>query len=253
MPVALPFLARRRKRKALVIGINYASHQDPSFRLRCCIEDAYSMANFLCDHLGFERRDVRIMTDTTPGDRPTKANILEAMNALVHDAQPGDSFFFYFSGHGIQIKDTSGDETDGLDECICAIDYRGDEQLPNEHTAGVIVDDRMHELLVQPLPRECRLTAIFDSCHSGTVLDLPYLYSSQGAVKEITHPHRLRVLRQKSSYADVISIGASKDHQIASETNGKGALRSASIIQLACHLHDLNRVINPTGFRRVHV
>jgi len=187
------------------------------------------MANFICDYLGFERRDVRIMTDTTPGDRPTKANILEAMNALVHDAQPGDSFFFYFSGHGIQIKDTSGDETDGLDECICAIDYRGDEQLPNEHTAGVIVDDRMHELLVQPLPRECRLTAIVDSCHSGTSLDLPYLYSSQGVVKENTHPHRLSVLRQKSSYADVISIGASKDHQLARETNGKGALRSAFV------------------------
>jgi len=53
------------------------------------------MANFLCDHLGFQHRDVRIMTDTTPEDVPTKAKILEAMSALVHDAQPGDSFFFY--------------------------------------------------------------------------------------------------------------------------------------------------------------
>jgi len=63
---------------------------------------------------------------------------LEAMSALVHDAQPGDSLFFYFSGHGIQIKDTSGGGTGGLDECICAIDY---EQLPNEYAAGVIFDD----------------------------------------------------------------------------------------------------------------
>jgi hypothetical protein len=63
------------------------------------------------DHLGFQHRDVRIMTDTTPGDLPTKANIvsypceisylpsqfvkLAAMSALVDDAQPGDSFFFY--------------------------------------------------------------------------------------------------------------------------------------------------------------
>lgn len=29
-----------------------------------------------------------------------------------------------------------------------------------------------HELLVRPLPSGCRLTAIFDSCHSATVLDL---------------------------------------------------------------------------------
>ena len=29
-----------------------------------------------------------------------------------------------------------------------------------------------------------RLTVIFDSCHSGSALDLPYLYSTQGVLKE---------------------------------------------------------------------
>ena len=29
-----------------------------------------------------------------------------------------------------------------------------------------------------------RLTAIFDSCHSGSALDLPYIYSTQGLLKE---------------------------------------------------------------------
>jgi len=99
------------------------------------------------DHLGFQYHDVRIITDTTPGDLPTKAK--------VDDAQPGDSFFFNFSGHGMQIRDTSGGGTGGLDECsflcllcrtpptnritpgICAIDYRGEEQLPNNDTDGV--------------------------------------------------------------------------------------------------------------------
>lgn len=28
------------------------------------------------------------------------------------------------------------------------------------------------------------MTAIFDSCHSGSCLDLPYLYSTQGVLKE---------------------------------------------------------------------
>jgi len=41
---------------------------------------------------------------------------------------------FYFSGHGIQIKDTDGDESDGLDECICAMDYRGDDLYPDCNT-----------------------------------------------------------------------------------------------------------------------
>jgi hypothetical protein len=42
----------------------------------------------------------------------------------------------------------------------------------------------MHDIMVRPLPRGCRLTAIFDSCHSGTALDLPYIYSTQGNIKE---------------------------------------------------------------------
>lgn len=29
-----------------------------------------------------------------------------------------------------------------------------------------------------------RLTAIFDSCHSATILDLPYVYSTKGVLKE---------------------------------------------------------------------
>lgn len=42
----------------------------------------------------------------------------------------------------------------------------------------------MHSIMVRPLPRGARLTCIFDSCHSGTALDLPYVYSTQGTVKE---------------------------------------------------------------------
>jgi hypothetical protein len=37
---------------------------------------------------------------------------------------------------------------------------------------------------VRPLQPGVRLTAIFDSCHSGTALDLPYIYSTQGVLKE---------------------------------------------------------------------
>ena len=42
----------------------------------------------------------------------------------------------------------------------------------------------MHRILVAPLQPGVRLTAIFDSCHSGSALDLPYIYSTQGVLKE---------------------------------------------------------------------
>lgn len=50
--------------------------------------------------------------------------------------------------------------------------------------AGHIVDDEMHRILVKPLQPGVRLTAIFDSCHSGSAMDLPYVYSTQGVLKE---------------------------------------------------------------------
>jgi len=109
--------------------------------------------------------------------QPTKQNILRAMHWLVKDARPNDSLFFHYSGHGGQTKDLDGDEDDGYDEVIYPVDFR---------QVGHIVDDEMHRIMVQPLPAGVRLTAIFDSCHSGTALDLPYIYSTQGVLKE---PH----------------------------------------------------------------
>lgn len=79
------------------------------------------------------------------------------------------------AGHGGQTKDLDGDEDDGYDEVIYPVDFR---------QVGHITDDEMHRILVKPLQPGTRLTAIFDSCHSGTALDLPYIYSTQGILKE---------------------------------------------------------------------
>ncbi|KAI0270331.1 peptidase C14, caspase domain-containing protein [Russula aff. rugulosa BPL654] len=220
-----------RKRKALVIGINYSHHPDRDFKLQQCVWDAYVMACFLRTDLGFAPCDIRVMTDkmAKSSDRPTKRNILLAMRELVRDAQSGDSFFVYFSGHGVQIKDMDGDEDDGLDECICAMDYFADDTNSTANTPGLIVDDVMHDILVRPLPQGCRLTALFDSCHSGTALDLPFVYDSNGVVKPFRHPEWLRVLNEKASNADVVSLSASRDDQSAEETRRGGALRCAFI------------------------
>jgi hypothetical protein len=97
------------------------------------------------------------------------------MQGLVQGAQPNDSLFLHYSGHGGQTQDLDGDEEDGSDEVIYPVDFE-----VNSH----IVDDEMHRILVRPLQAGVRLTAIFDSCHSGSALDLPYLYSTKGVLKE---------------------------------------------------------------------
>ena len=162
------------KRKALLIGINYFGQRG---QLRGCINDVKNMSSYLNQNFGYAREDMVILTDDqqNPMSQPTKANLLRAMHWLVKDARPNDSLFFHYSGHGGQTPDLDGDEDDGYDEVIYPVDFR---------TQGHIVDDEMHRIMVKSLAPGVRLTAIFDSCHSGSALDLPYLYSTQGVLKE---------------------------------------------------------------------
>ena len=161
-------------RKALLIGINY---YDTKFKLNGCINDVKNVKNFLTRH-GYKAEDMVILTDDNDRNSrafPTRRNIIDAMNWLVAGSKENDSLFFHFSGHGSQIEDTDGDELDGYDETICPYDF---EQ------AGQISDDELHAIMVKPLPEGCRLTALFDCCHSGSMLDLPYTYNTKGVLKE---------------------------------------------------------------------
>jgi len=135
------------------------------------------MSAYLNGNFGYAREDMVILTDDQQNamSQPTKQNIIRAMHWLVKDAKPNDSLFFHYSGHGGQTPDLDGDEDDGYDEVIYPVDFR---------VVGHIVDDEMHRIMVQSLQPGVRLTAIFDSCHSGSALDLPYVYSTQGMLKE---------------------------------------------------------------------
>jgi hypothetical protein len=52
------------------------------------------------------------------------------------------AFISFFTGHGGQIVDTSGDEDDGFDEILIPGDYK---------ESGQIVDDEIYEEVSRPL------------------------------------------------------------------------------------------------------
>lgn len=104
--------------------------------------------------------------ETDPYRIPTKHNIRMALRWLVQGVQSGDSLVFHFSGHGSRQRNYNMDEIDGFDETICPVD---------QETEGTIVDDEINATLVRPLPHGAKLHAIVDACHSGTILDLPFV------------------------------------------------------------------------------
>ncbi|KAJ7268509.1 caspase domain-containing protein [Mycena rebaudengoi] len=204
------------RRKALCIGINYRGQ---NHELRGCINDAKHVFSFLVRRKGYRPEDIVVLTDDSPHRRsqPTRQNIIDAMRWLVRDAHMHDALFFHYSGHGGQTPDLDGDEVDGYDEVIYPVDYKRN---------GHIVDDEMNVLMVKPLPTGCRLTAVFDSCHSGTVLDLPYIYSSHGRLKG-THVSA-RARQRKATEADVISLSGCKDEQTSADTFSGGVAVGAA-------------------------
>lgn len=162
------------KRKALLIGINYVGSKA---QLRGCWNDIDNIKNFITTRANYKNEDIVVLSDRerNPKSQPTRANMTAAMHWLVAGAKSGDALFFHYSGHGGQAPAHDGDEADGYNETIIPVDY--------ERT-GQMEDDELHAILVRPLPIGCRLTAVFDSCHSGTALDLPYVYSTSGKIKE---------------------------------------------------------------------
>ncbi|KAK0217010.1 peptidase C14, caspase domain-containing protein [Armillaria fumosa] len=146
-----------------------------------------------------------MLTDETD-NKPTKDNILNALSSLVKGAQTNDSLFLHYSGHGGQVPDKNGDEDDGEDE-----------------DSSLITDDEIHKIL-QSLPPGCRLTALFDSCHSGTVLDLPYSYNCFG--------QRYGTESNLPIFADVVCWSGAKDSQLGADTPCGGVMTCAFIESL---------------------
>ncbi|RKP10957.1 peptidase C14, caspase domain-containing protein [Thamnocephalis sphaerospora] len=174
-----PIILVSGNKKAVFIGINYTGMP---VALNGCINDVHNIRNFLQQRYGFLPNHCVQLTDDQEEAKflPTRANIIAAMKWLVQDAQPGDSLFLHYSGHGATAEDMDGDEKDGQDETIVPLDYQ---------TAGMIVDDDLHAILVKPLQEGVRLTTIFDCCHSGTILDLPFTYKCSGEIEVIADSH----------------------------------------------------------------
>jgi len=146
-----------KNKKALLIGVNYIG---TPYELNGCIDDTNRMKDLLSSH-GFN--DFKILTDLTVS-KPTKVNILNELKSLIMNAKTGDLLFFYYSGHGSYTYDRNRDEIDGKDEMIISSDLQA------------VLDDELKSILQNHLSREITIVGLFDSCHSGTILDLKYNY-----------------------------------------------------------------------------
>lgn len=182
-----------KNKKALLVGINYLN---TPYALTGCIDDTTRMKNLLSSN-GFN--DFKILTDLT-SIKPTKANILNEFKNIIVNAKSGDVLFFYYSGHGSYTYDRNGDETDGRDEMLVSSDLQA------------VLDDELKSILQNHLSREITIIGMFDSCHSGTMLDLKYNYLDSNNYDKYSENNRV-----SECQGNVIMISGCTDSQTSAE------------------------------------
>ena len=146
-----------KNKKALLVGINYTGTSNELFG---CINDVDSVKERI-SNAGFTT--IKSLTDFTV-KKPTRQNILDEFKNLLVNSESGDFLFFLYSGHGSNTLDKNGDEKDRYDELLISSDFKG------------ITDDELKTLILQHLKTDVTLFAMFDSCFSGTILDLKYQF-----------------------------------------------------------------------------
>ncbi|KAK7246747.1 hypothetical protein RIF29_41617 [Crotalaria pallida] len=210
-------------KRAVIFGISYGKHVKS---LKGSLNDAHCVKYFLTDKLGFSRNSIHMLTDDpeekNPLRIPTKHNMRAAMRWLVEGCQPGDSLVFYFSGHGSREVDRNMDELDGVDEAICPVDY--------EHE-GKIIDDEINATIVRPLPRGAKLHAIFDTCFSGTILDLPFMCRMNRRGYYGWEDHRNLIGGYKGTRGGIaVCISACDDDGSAADTSAFSGMESSGAL-----------------------
>ncbi|KIJ57731.1 hypothetical protein HYDPIDRAFT_34843 [Hydnomerulius pinastri MD-312] len=126
-------------------------------------KDVDALKDLLLNHYGYKEEDIIVMKDSKghpPELWPTAKLILRKIDWLVKDASENDQFFFYYSGHGKQTACSHDSEIDGKDEGIYGAN------------GPSIIDNKLKERLVDPLIRGSKLFALFDCCHSETILGI---------------------------------------------------------------------------------
>lgn len=112
-----------------------------------------------------------VLMDDKTHKPPTHMNIVESMKALAEQSQPGDVIFIQMTGHGGRVLDSVVDaEAESYDEAFAPSDYQ---------VSGLIRDVLLYKILLAPMRYGVTVTMVIDTCDTGMIVDLPYVWSTK--------------------------------------------------------------------------
>ncbi|CEL55976.1 Metacaspase-1 OS=Schizosaccharomyces pombe (strain 972 / ATCC 24843) GN=pca1 PE=2 SV=1 [Rhizoctonia solani AG-1 IB] len=232
-------------RRALVIGVGYGNRRPPG-GLDGASVDALRVIKML-ETFGYKPTDICVLTDITiptssfgmdldedddaESRLPKRINIIKGLRWLANNTGPGEYRFLYFSGHGhyqpynpfpasnqcIMPKDVEFQQFRGCSNCVCrdnvwrASDQKEEPVLVPEPNS-VLWDHNINRLLANGLKAGTTMTAVFDCCYSGGVLETAF---QTGPGSEGTEPNS-----KGRPFSAVVCAPKSVDLTVGQERNG---------------------------------
>lgn len=150
---------------------------------------------------------------TLKTQQATASAILTGIESAADTLNSGDTFVFYYSGHGGR-KETvaSPEEPDGYDETLIAYDRE-------------IIDNELAELWLKFAPG-VRIVMLSDSCNSGTNQS----FIGMSAIQEARKPIKF-ACKVPGMNAQLIHFGACRDGQ-ASASFGQGGAFTLALCEI---------------------
>jgi hypothetical protein len=126
--------------------------------LQGAVNDVDALKEVLVTRFEFKPENVRVLRNA----EATREHILDAIRQyLIAPATAGDVSFFFYAGHGSQVRNSKSAEVDQMDESI----------VPADANSGQLDlrDKELAKIFDEALDKRIDLTAAFDSCHSGSI------------------------------------------------------------------------------------
>ena len=177
---------------------------------------------------------------TIKDEQATLQNIRKVFNHYINSPKnnPNNSFIFYYSGYGVQVKAIDKNKPDGKDEATALYDL---ELSPNQDiiTDGLLLDNELYAILCKIKSKKI---LILDKCHSdsshrGRVIKaLPQVYSVSQEFWQRIQPKT----NAENALTNFVLFSATKANQEAEDFLGGGLFTTSIIDGILYRKADLN-------------
>lgn len=182
-----------------------------------CIRDVHNMASYLIQN-GVNASDIIILLTDLSKKKLSNViysqsnQILQIFDSI--NLTSNDTLIVLLSGHGFTQRDTNGDEIDGMDEVI--------------NVGFIVTDDMIYEhLILKHNLIGTKMLLLADTCHSGTMYDLPYQYLTNTYIKDTKRNDVLTL--------NALSLSACSDTQLSmcdiGDTVGYGGSLTVALLE----------------------